>query len=213
MLFWAVSLSKHNFSCHRWHVLWVTPVECTYPAHHKIHCTVHPDLWGRLSMLEAPTLRRKVRSSRAGPLASVLSFQAVRLSLGWLLLPIPLGFLEELAGGCRHDSCNRNYWMHVDGAVRACLAARGLPVPFSQTKRSRINTRFVDAPWHDHLGTLQIGRDCSHIQLGTRHEPSATPFLYHATKSCLGPHNFPAFVLCLSSVGSLPWEVWTPKGL
>lgn len=44
MLSWAVCLSKHNFSCHRWHVLWVTPVQGTYPALHKIHCSLHPDL-------------------------------------------------------------------------------------------------------------------------------------------------------------------------
>lgn len=157
---------------------------------------------------EGPQAKKEGEEQRAGagPLACSLSFQAVRLSLRWLSLSVPLGFLEELGGQCRDDSCNRNYWMHVDGAVRPCLAAQVLPVPFSQTKGSRINTRFVDVPWQDHLGTLQTGMDCSPIQLSTRRKQNAT-------KSSLGPHYFPAFVLFLNSVGSLLWEVWTPKGL
>lgn len=98
-------------------------------------------------------------------------------------------------------------WEHVL-LPRSCL-----PPSLRPRRAETVNTRFADAPWQDLLGTPQTGGDCSPTQLSKRCEQSVTLFLCHATKSSLGPHNFPAFLLFLNSTGSLPWVVWTSIGL
>lgn len=90
---------------------------------------------------------------------------------------------------------------------RSCLRPSLRP-----RKAETVNTGFADASWHDFWdhprleGTalpLKSAKDMSNL----KHF-----FLCHATKSCLGPHSFPAFVL-LNSAGSLSWLGWTPIGL
>lgn len=82
---------------------------------------------GRAQRAPGPHAKKEGEEQQGRGWASALSFQAVRSFLRWLPLPMPLGFLEGLRGQCRDESCNRNYWMHVDRAVRACPSAQEEP--------------------------------------------------------------------------------------
>lgn len=137
-----------------------------------------------------------------------------RLSLRWLSLPIPLGSLEELAGQWRNDSCSRSYWILVNGAVRACVAVQILPVSFPLTRESRRSKYQICR-----CSLAWLLEDSTHERALVSHSSSqqnmwaiCNNFFMLLTKSCLGPRNFPTFVLLLNSVGSLPWVIWNPIG-
>lgn len=170
-----------------------------------IQLTTNPDLKGRLSMLIDPTLRRKVRSSRAGagPLASALSFQ-VSLSLRWLSLPIPMGLLEELGGQCRDESCNRNYWMHVDEAASMSFCP-GSTCALLLEQGEQNNYQICRCPLALPPGDTPDWKGLLSHSSQNKTWANCSPFFMPCNKKLgLGPHNFPTFAPLLFKLSGLP---------
>ena len=154
-------------------------------SHHRSRCAVHPDLRRGLGMLVPPPVPRwTVRRGRAGA--------------------GPLQCLEELAGQWREDSCSRSCWIHVNGAMRACVAAQVLPAPFSWSKQSRKGRYWVcRCPFAGALGDSPDWRGLlshsSQQKMWVIHNTFLTP----CDKKLPWSSHFPCFCALLK-LGELP---------